>query len=91
MNNIISFEEYLNEDLVNEAARKRTAAEVNKESMDRIKQQMTRYAELMKSKPEKANVYKALLDLAHARMAVVTAKQKVDALRESVDFEEDLD
>ena len=91
MNNIVSFEEYLNEDLINEAARRRTAAEVNKESMDRIKNQMTKYAELMKTNPEKANIYKALLDLAHARMAVVTAKTKVDSLRESIDFDEDLD
>jgi hypothetical protein len=72
---------------VNEAV-KRTADQVNKDAENRIKTQIDRYSDLMKSKPEKANVYKAMLDLAHARMTVVNLKKKVDALRESVSLDE---
>ena len=72
---------------VNEAV-KRTAAQVNKDAEDRIKNQIDRYSELMKSNPDKANVYKAQLDLAHAKMTVVNLKKKVDALRESTELDE---
>jgi len=72
---------------VNEAV-KRTADQVNKDAEDRIKNQIARYSEMMKSKPEKANVYKAQLDLAHAKMTVVNLKKKVDALRESTELDE---
>jgi hypothetical protein len=72
---------------VNEAVR-RTADQVNKDSEDRIKNQIARYSELMKTKPEKANYYKAQLDLAHARATMINLKKKVDALKESTGLNE---
>lgn len=86
MKNIQSFQDFLNEGI------RRNPDMVNKDSKMRIKTQIERYSELMKTNPEKANFYKAQLDLAHARMVVVDLKQKVDNLRESedVDFEDEI-
>jgi len=81
MKHIQSFEDFLNE------AVRRTADQVNKDAEDRIQDQIARYSELMKTKPEKANFYKAMLDLAHAKMTVTHLKAKVDALREGTEFD----
>ena len=81
MKRIQSFDDFLNE------AVRRTADQVNKDTSDRIGQQIERYSELMKTKPEKANLYKAMLDLSHAKMTVLNLKKKVDALRESTEFD----
>ena len=54
---------------------------MNKDAEKRIKDQIVRYSELMKTNPGRANFYKAQLDLAHARMTVIALKRKVDALR----------
>jgi hypothetical protein len=75
MNHISTFDEFLNE------ATKRTADQVNKDAENRLKDQISRYSELMKSNPEKSDMYKAQLDLAHAKMTVLNLKKKVDALR----------
>ena len=75
MKNFESFEEFLNE------AVNITPDQVNKDSEKRIKEQIVRYSELMKSNPGRANFYKAQLDLAHARMTVLNLKKKVDSLR----------
>lgn len=82
MKHIFAFDEFVNE------AAKRTAAQVNKDAEDRLKNQISRYSELMKSNPEKANIYKAMLDLANARMVVLNLKKKLDSLRESSEFED---
>jgi hypothetical protein len=74
------------DDFINEAVR-RTADQVNKDAEFALKGQIDRYSELMKTKPEKANFYKAMLDLAHAKMTVLSLKRKVDALRESTEFD----
>lgn len=81
MKHIQSFDDFLNE------AVRRTADQVNKDASDKLDQQIERYSELMKTKPEKANFYKAMLDLAHAKMTVLNLKRKVDALRESTNFD----
>lgn len=78
---------YVIKESINEAV-KRTAAQVNKDAEDRIKNQIARYSELMKTKPEKANYYKAQLDLAHARATTINLKKKVDALKESTGLNE---
>jgi hypothetical protein len=75
MKNFESFEDFLNE------ATKRTADQVNKDAETRIKSQIDRYSELMKSNPEKADLYKAQLELSHARMTVLNLKKKLDAIR----------
>ena len=75
MKSFQSFDDFLNE------ATNRTPDQVNKDSEKRIKEQIVRYSELMKSNPGRANFYKAQLDLAHARMTVLNLKRKVDALR----------
>ena len=81
MKHIQSFDDFLNE------AVRRTADQVNKDMEDRLNTQIERYSELMKTKPEKANFFKAMLDLAHAKMTVAHLKAKVDALRESTEFD----
>ena len=72
--------ESINESSINEAV-KRSAAEVNRDAEERLKNQISRYSELMKSNPERADIYKAQLDLAHAKMTVVAMKKKLDSLK----------
>jgi hypothetical protein len=60
---------------------RRTADEVNREAESRIKDQIARYSELMKTNPEKADVYKAQLELAHARLGVLAAKKKLEQVK----------
>jgi hypothetical protein len=70
----------LNESEIFEGMR-RSADEVNKEAEMRIKDQIAKYSELMKSNPERADVYKAQIDLAHARMGVLAAKKKLEQVK----------
>jgi hypothetical protein len=65
---------------INEGVR-RNADQVNQDAERRIKDQIAKYSELMKTNPEKANIYKAQIDLAHARMTVVAMKKKLDQLK----------
>jgi hypothetical protein len=46
-----------------------------------IQNQIARYSELMKTNPEKADVYKAQLDLVHAKQTVLAMKKKLAAVK----------
>lgn len=91
MNTIKTYTEFLNEtnenkdlitmdDLFTEAVR-RPDAEVMKDAEEKIKNQIAKYSELMKSKPEKADVYKAQLDLVHAKQTVLAMKKKLQQVQ----------
>jgi len=97
MKNLPTFNDFLNEEVeaiynelestdteVNEA-RKRSADEVAKDAENKIKDQIARYSELMKTNPEKADIYKAQLDLAHARRNVLSMKDKLRKVKEKFD------
>jgi hypothetical protein len=75
-----SYEELTIDELFCEAVR-RTADQVNKEADDRLKAQIAKYSELMKTHPEKADVYKAQLDLAHAKQTVLAMKKKLESIK----------
>lgn len=95
MKNIITFEGFLNEsintnidnltidELFTEAV-KRSSSEVIKAAEDKIKEQISRYSKLMKSNPEKADLYKAQLDLIHAKESVLAMKKKLDLVKSSM-------
>lgn len=68
------------DDLFTEAV-KRSDAEVMKDAEEKIKNQIARYSELMKSKPENADVYKAQLDLIHAKQTVLAMKKKLQQVK----------
>jgi hypothetical protein len=82
INNLIleSYEEISVDELFCEAVR-RPVDQVNKEAEDRLKAQIQKYSELMKTNPEKANIYKAQIDLAHAKQVVLSLKKKLEALK----------
>ena len=86
-----NFEDFINEsntniedlsldELFTEAV-KRSSAEVIKDAEDKIKQQISRYSELMKTNPEKADLYKAQLDLVHAKQTVLAMKKKLEQVK----------
>jgi hypothetical protein len=87
---IKSYEDFLNESTNNEEltldelfteAVKRSAAEVMKDAEDKIKEQISRYSELMKTNPEKADIYKAQLDLIQAKQTVLAMKKKLEQVK----------
>ena len=87
---IKSYDEFINESINNEEleldqlfteAVKRSAAEVMRDAEEKIKNQIERYSELMKSNPEKADVYKAQLDLIHAKQTVLAMKKKLQQVQ----------
>ena len=87
---IKSYNEFINESINNEEleldqlfteAVKRSAAEVMRDAEEKIKNQIERYSELMKSNPEKADVYKAQLDLIHAKQTVLAMKKKLQQVQ----------
>ena len=90
-NQLKSYEEFINEsvdsaefeldELFTEAIKKRRPEEVMKEAEEKIKMQIARYSELMKSKPEKADLYKAQLDLIHAKQTVLQMKKKLEQVK----------
>jgi hypothetical protein len=91
MKNLLNFEDFINEsfdseeleleELFTEAVRKRTPDQVMKDAEDKIKDQIGRYSELMKSNPEKADIYKAQLDLVHAKQTVLQMKKKLEQVK----------
>jgi hypothetical protein len=89
MKNIKNLEDFLLEsyneasldELFCEAVR-RTADQIHKEADDKIKEQIAKYSELMKSNPEKADLYKAQLDLTHAKQTVLAMKQKLQQVKD---------
>ena len=74
MKNLINFEDFLLERM------RRPADQVNKEAEDDLKRRTTNYMGLMKKYPKKATEYKARIDLVRAKLMVIAAKKKVDAL-----------
>jgi hypothetical protein len=91
MNTIKTYTEFLNEsnenkdlitmdDLFCESIR-RSDAEVMKDAEEKIKNQIARYSELMKSHPEKADLYKAQLDLIHAKQTVLAMKKNLQKIQ----------
>ncbi len=87
---IKSYDEFINESINTEEleldqlfteAVKRSAAEVMRDAEEKIKNQIERYSELMKTNPEKADVYKAQLDLIHAKQTVLAMKKKLQQVQ----------
>lgn len=84
---ISTFESFLNEnededgEFLSEAAKRREAAIVMKEQEMELVNQVNRYSELMKSKPEKANYYKLMVDLANAKLQVLAIRHKLEAMK----------
>jgi hypothetical protein len=79
-NELIGNEDLELDQLFTEAV-KRSAAEVMKSAEMAIQNQIARYSELMKTNPEKADVYKAQLDLVHAKQTVLAMKKKLAAVK----------
>lgn len=67
-------------DFVNEA-KYRSASEINREAEDLLKTQIKRYTDRMKTNPDKIEIYKAQLELTHAKLNVLTAKKQLDQLK----------
>lgn len=97
MEKIDSFEKFLLEtyseahlDAVNEeidemlfeSRPKRRFEEVQKDAQIKLNSQLQKYTELIKSNPERADVYKAQLDLVNAKMMVLQAKERVHMVKQ---------
>lgn len=61
---------------------KRAADQIQKEAEDKIKEQIAKYTDLIKSKPEKADLYKAQLDVIHAKQNVLAMKKKLQQVKD---------
>ena len=75
MNHIKEYTDFISE------AKRRSASEINREAEDLLKDQIRRYTDRMKTNPDKTEIYKAQLELAHARLNVLTAKKQLDQLK----------
>jgi hypothetical protein len=75
MNHIKGYTDFISE------AKRRSASEINREAEDLLKDQIRRYTDRMKTNPDKTEIYKAHLELAHARLNVLTAKKQLDRLK----------
>ncbi len=91
-----TFEDFLNESytealletlteeidaLLFEAGPRRTFAEVQKDAEMKLKEQLEKYTEMIKKNPEKADVYKAQIDLVNAKQMVLQAKQRLEMVK----------
>jgi hypothetical protein len=47
----------------------------------KLVQQINNYTEKMKNNPERANYYKAMIDLTNAKLMVITLRRKVEMLK----------
>ena len=96
MEEIKTFENFLNESyneayletlneeidaMLFEAAPRRNFAEIQKDAEMKLKEQLEKYTEMIKSKPEKADVYKAQIDLVNAKMMVLQAKERLEMVK----------
>jgi hypothetical protein len=96
MEEIKTFENFLNESyneayletlneeidaMLFEAAPRRKFAEIQKDAEMKLKEQLEKYTEMIKSKPEKADVYKAQIDLVNAKMMVLQAKERLEMVK----------
>lgn len=97
MEKINSFEKFLletysesNMDLVNEeidallfeAAPRRKPQEIQATAELKLKEQLQKYTEMIKSNPEKADVYKAQIDLVNAKTMVLKAKERLQMVKD---------
>lgn len=73
--------ESYNDSLFFEAVQKRPFDVVQKEAESNLKKQIDSYKDLVKSNPEKADLYKAKMDLAQSKLNVLAAKKKVELIR----------
>jgi hypothetical protein len=96
MEKIDSFEKFLlesysetNMDLVNEeidallfeAGPRRKFNEIHMEAEMKLKEQLAKYTEMIKNNPEKADVYKAQIDLVNAKTMVLKAKERLQMVK----------
>ncbi|NBO21839.1 hypothetical protein EBU94_00640 [bacterium] len=80
-NPVKSYGTFLNESSLYEAAKRRESAIVSKEQEMKLVQQINNYTEKMKNNPERANYYKAMIDLTNAKLMVITLRRKVEMLK----------
>ena len=97
MENIESFQKFLletyseaNMDLINEeidallfeAGPRRKFNEIHMEAEMKLKEQLEKYTEMLKTNPEKADVYKAQIDLVNAKTMVLKAKERLQMVKD---------
>lgn len=97
MEKIDSFEKFLletysevNMEIVNEeidamlfeAGPRRKFNEIHAEAEMKLNQQLQKYTEMIKSNPEKSDVYKAQIDLVNAKQMVLQAKQRLQMVKD---------
>ena len=76
--------ETLNEEideLLFEAQKKREFHEVQRDAEMKLREQLQKYTELIKTRPEKADVYKAQIDLVNAKQMVLQAKERLEMVK----------
>lgn len=79
MKNLETFEEFLNEASVRPDGK--TPDQVFREADKKLKEQISKFSEMIKTKPEQANIFRAQLELANAKMVVLHLKKKLDDLK----------
>ena len=72
------------DEFINEAAKRRTLAEYKAEAEKKLKDQIAKYTELIKTKPERADFYKAQMDLVNAKIVVLKMKERVEQVRKKL-------
>ena len=80
------FEEFLlesyDDSLFFEALQKRPFEIVQKEAEENLKKQINSFKDLVKNNPQKADLYKAKIQLAQTKLLVIAAKKKVELIRD---------
>ena len=80
------FEEFLlesyDDSLFFEALQKRPFEIVQKEAEENLKKQINNFKDLIKNNPQKADLYKAKIQLAQSKLLVIAAKKKVELIRD---------
>jgi hypothetical protein len=64
-----------------EALQKRPFEVIQKEAEENLKKQISNFKDTMKNNPEKADLYKAKIQLAQTKLLVIAAKKKVELIR----------
>ena len=77
--------ETLNEEvdalLVEAAGPRRKFEEIQRDAEMKLKEQLEKYTTLIKEKPEKADLYKAQIDLVNAKQMVLLAKERLHMVK----------
>jgi hypothetical protein len=74
--------ESYNDSLFFEALQKRPFEVIQKEAEENLKKQITNFKENIKNNPEKADLYKAKIQLAQTKLLVISARKKVELIRD---------